>query len=111
MIDVISISKLKNDFPYCYKEFNKIRCINIDSLLNSFGISIILNPINCAKTNKLLGYCSSIRIRPDNKMRKPSSEYIVIEDYKKFKTQIKAEKETVISALEVLENNLRMRII
>lgn len=117
MVDLIYKTKFKNEYPFCYKEYIKIegnlfKSLNsaLDSLLFKFGIDIIVSPIYSEK-DVLLGHTSSIKLYPQNKLNKKSEEIQIIENYRKFKSNNKAQKETLTYALKLLEEHLRISII
>lgn len=105
---------LKKQFPYCftaYKNYGgdnyKTFAIAIDSLLCNYGLSIIVSPVYSGDDVKVLGHISKIKIHSENPFGIEIEQFNVIEDYKKFKSQEKANEETLRQAFNYLEEKLQ----
>jgi hypothetical protein len=116
--DVITITKFKREYPKSFAKFieidgDKSVSINlgIDSLLFHFGITIITQTVYDSNTSKILGHESFIKILPTNILKLESQTQRFIQDYKKFKNYDKAEKATILYALNLLEEALSLRSI
>ncbi|MBI5539080.1 MAG: hypothetical protein HY951_03410 [Bacteroidia bacterium] len=116
--EIMSLNKFKRIYPNCYREYMKIEGddysnlnFGIDSLLFSFRIGINIVPVYSDEPKKLLGYRSYIKYYINNKLNIPSGEVSFIEDYAKYKTAEKAEKKTIICALKMIEEKLRLEVI
>jgi hypothetical protein len=107
-----TIRKFMAEYPNSYKAYVSL-CIEypsiysaVDALLCYFGLGFLVFPVYHETLDKILGYNSKIKVYPTNKFDLDSSDIVVIEDYKKFKSREKAEKETIICALNFLEEKL-----
>ena len=119
MTDIISKIKFKREYPFCFNEYLKNKGLGfisfnaaIDDLLFRFGLGVVLQQV-FSETDKFLGYTSYIKVYQaySQKFVNPIADVKVIEDYKKFKSSEKAQKQTTICALDLLEDNLRMNLI
>lgn len=109
---MITIKKFMEEYPNTYKAYEslgiKYPSINsaVDALLSYFGLGFLVIPVYHETLDKILGYYSKIKVYPTNKFNLDSSDVVVIEDYRKFESREKAEKETIICALNFLEEKL-----
>jgi hypothetical protein len=110
--DMITIKKFMVEYPNSYKayvslgiEYSSINSA-VDALLFNFGLGFQVLPIFHETLDKILGFNSKIKVYPMNKFNLDCGDIVVIEDYKKFKSREKAEKETLICALNFLERKL-----
>lgn len=109
---MINIKKFMAEYPKSYKAYASLGIeypsINsaIDALLCHFGLGFLVFPIYHETLDKVLGYNSIIKIYPTNSFNLDIEDRVIIEDYKKFKSREKAEKETHICALNFLEDKL-----
>ncbi len=109
---MITIKKFMEEYPNSYKAYESLGkeypSINsaVDALLCYFGLGFLVFPVYHETLDKILGYNSKIKVYPTNKFELESIDITVIEDYKKFKSREKAEKETIIYALNFLEEKL-----
>ena len=111
--NIIQINDFKSQFPKCYDAYlkcggNNYKSLNLalDSLLNVYGIGIIVPPVY-SETDKFLGYISIIKYYPSNSLNIESGETTIIEDFKKYKTPFNPTKITTLKALSILENALQ----
>jgi len=111
---MITIKKFMAEYPKSYKAYASLGMeypsINsaIDALLCHFGLGFLVFPIYHETLDKVLGYNSKIKIYPTNSFNLDVEDRVIIEDYKKFKSREKAEKETFICALNFLEDKLSL---
>jgi hypothetical protein len=109
---MITIKKFMAEYPKSYKAYESLGIeypsINsaVDALLCYFGLGFLVLPIYHETLDKILGFNSKIKVYPMNKFNLDCGDIVVIEDYKKFKSREKAEKETLICALNFLERKL-----
>ena len=109
---MVTIKKFMAEYPKSYKAYESLGIeypsINsaVDALLCHFGLGFLVYPIFHDKLDKVLGYNSKIKIYPTNSFNLDAEDRVIIEDYKKFKSREKAEKETLICALNFLEEKL-----
>ncbi len=109
---MITIKKFMAEYPKSYKAYTSLGIeypsINsaMEELFCYFGLGILVFPIYHATLDKVLGYNSKIKIYPMNSFNLDAGDRVIIEDYKKFKTREKAEKETFVCALNFLEDKL-----
>jgi hypothetical protein len=109
----ITISKLRKDYPLCYAELMKQGAGGfsdiysaLDSILHRFGIGVLAHPIHSDRTGKLIGHTSTLKIYPDNPIKRDACELTCIEDFRKFKTLDKAKKVSFMAGLDMLEEYL-----
>jgi len=109
---MITIKKFMAEYPKSYKAYISLGIeypsINsaIDALLCRYGLGFSVFPIYHETSDKVLGYNSKIKIYPTNSFNLDIEDRVIIEDYKRFKSREKAEKETFICALNFLEDKL-----
>jgi hypothetical protein len=111
---MITIKKFMAEYPKSYKAYESLGIeypsINsaIDALLCRFGLGFSVFPIYHETSDKVLGYNSKIKIYPTNSFNLDIEDRLIIEDYKRFKSREKAEKETFIGVLNFLEEKLSL---
>lgn len=102
------------EFPLSYNEFLKTNDqrinlrLGLDRLFIKYGIGFNVNPIYSNKSNKILGYESTMKIYPYNFWNIESEEIKVIDDFKQQKSFSKAEKITTLFVLNYLEEKLKI---
>lgn len=109
---MITVKKFMEEYPKSYKAYlvlgREYPSVNsaVDALLCHFGLGFLVDSVYHEIYDKILGFRSKIKVYPINEFGLESCDIVVIEDYKKFKSREKAEKETIICALNFLEEKL-----